>query len=110
MPLDRSIGQIDLKVKGCQVYLICCKFTKVPVIWQSIDPEQMLHSVAFGTGSALLRSGCLILFLSFWTIPSEDTFSCCWFSKQNPVSLLVNRYTTLDTTSGDKKDGTLSLM
>ena len=31
MPLDRSIGQIHLKVKWCQVCFICCKFTKVPV-------------------------------------------------------------------------------
>ena len=29
MPLDRFIGQIHLKVKGCHVCFICCKFTKV---------------------------------------------------------------------------------
>ena len=36
MPLDRSIGQNHLKVKGCQVCFICCKFTKVPVLWQTV--------------------------------------------------------------------------
>ena len=33
MPLDRSIGQNHLKVKGCQVCFICCKLTKLPVLW-----------------------------------------------------------------------------
>ena len=36
MPLDRSIGQIHLKVQGFQVCFICCKFTKVPVLWQTV--------------------------------------------------------------------------
>ena len=29
-------GQIHLKIKGCQVCVICCKFTKVPVLWQTV--------------------------------------------------------------------------
>ena len=36
MSLDRSIGQNHLKVKGCQVCFIYCKFTKVPVLWQTM--------------------------------------------------------------------------
>ena len=39
MPLDRSNGQIHLKVMGCQVCFICCKFTKVPVLFaNSVNP------------------------------------------------------------------------
>ena len=36
MLLDRSFGQNHLKVKGCQVFFICCKFTKVPVLLQTV--------------------------------------------------------------------------
>ena len=36
MPVDRSIGQNHLKIKGCQVCFICCKFTEVPVLWQIV--------------------------------------------------------------------------
>ena len=35
-----AFGQIhwtnNLKVKGCQVCFICCKFTKVPGLWQTV--------------------------------------------------------------------------
>ena len=48
MSLDRSIEEIHLKVKGCQVCFICCKFTKVSVLRQTVS-----RSVALESGSTL---------------------------------------------------------
>ena len=36
MPLYRSIGHIHLKFKGCKISFICFKFTKGPVLWQTV--------------------------------------------------------------------------
>ena len=62
MPFDRSLRQIHLKFKGFQIYFFYCKFTKVPVLWQCIDPDQMQHSAASDVGPY-----CLFLFLVILT-------------------------------------------
>ena len=75
--LDRSIGQIRLNVKGCQVS--SCTLANI------VDPKQTQLSEALGIGSTLLRCGCHGLLLSFYTVLLDVTADVN-FLKKNLVS------------------------